>query len=151
MIYDKISNLAFYLPFDSRFQTVIDYLAKTDVDAIETGSYPIGDGILANVSEYAPLKEEFAFEAHRKYADLQYLHRGDEIIEWMPLDEIKDASEYSEEYDYLGTTTVGKTKVALTVDEGSFAYFAPCDVHRPGMFRNAEKVKKIVFKIPVKE
>ena len=150
MIYDKISNLAFYLPFDSRFQTVIDYLAKTDVDALEPGSYPIGDGILANVSEYAPLKEEFAFEAHRKYADLQYLHRGDEIIEWMPLDEIKDASEYSDEYDYLGTTTVGKTKVALTVDEGSFAYFAPCDVHRPGMFRNAEKVKKIVFKIPVK-
>lgn len=151
MIYDKISNLAFYLPFDKRFQTVIDYLAKTDVDALEPGSYPIGEGILANVSEYAPLKEEFAFEAHRKYADLQYLHRGDEIIEWMPLDELKDASEYSDEYDYLGTTTVGKTKVALTVDEGSFAYFAPCDVHRPGMFRNAEKVKKIVFKIPVKE
>ena len=151
MIYDKISNLAFYLPFDARFQVVIDYLAKTDVDALEPGSYPIGDGILANVSEYAPLKEEFAFEAHRKYADLQYLHSGDEIIEWMPLDEIENASEYSDEYDFLGTTTVGKTKVALTVDAGSFAYFAPCDVHRPGMFRNAERVKKIVFKIPVKE
>jgi YhcH/YjgK/YiaL family protein len=151
MIFDKISNLSFYLPFDARFQTVIDYLAKTDVDALEEGSYPIGDGILANVSEYEPIKGEFAFEAHRKYADLQYLHRGDEIIEWMPLDEIKDASEYSDEYDYLGTTTVGKTKVALEVDEGSFAYFAPCDVHRPGMFRRADKVKKIVFKIPVLE
>ena len=149
MIYDKISNLKLYLPFDSRFKTVIDYLAKTDVDALEPGSYDIGDGIKANVSEYAPIKEEFAFEAHRKYADLQYLHSGDETIEWMPLDEIKDASEYSEEYDYLGTTTVAGTKISLDVDAGCFAYFAPCDVHRPGMFRHAEKVKKIVFKIPV--
>jgi len=149
MIYDKISNLSFYLPFDKRFQIVIDYLAKTDVDALADGSYPIGEGILANVSEYAPLKEEFAFEAHRKYADLQYLHRGCETVEWMPLDELTDASEYSDEYDYLGTTTVGKTKTAIAFDEGCFAYFAPCDVHRPGMFRSAEKVKKIVFKIPV--
>ena len=79
----------------------------------------------------------------RKYADLQYLHSGDETIEWMPLDEIKDASEYSEEYDYLGTTTVAGTKISLDVDAGCFAYFAPSDVHRPGMFRHAEKVKKI--------
>ena len=88
------------------------------------------------------------------YADddyLQYLHRGNETVEWMPLDEIQDASEYSEEADFLGTSTVGKTKVSLDFDEGSFAYFAPCDVHRPGMFREADKVKKIVFKIPVKE
>lgn len=151
MIYDKISNLAFYLPFDERFQIIIDYLKNTDVDALPEGSYPIGDGILANVSEYAPLKEDFCFEAHRKYADLQYLHRGNETVEWMPLDEIQDASEYSEDADFLGTSTVGKTKVSLDFDEGSFAYFAPCDVHRPGMFREADKVKKIVFKIPVKE
>ena len=149
MIYDKISNLSFYLPFDKRFQVIFDYLAKTDVDALEPGSYEIGEGILANVSEYEPIKGPFAFEAHRKYADLQYLHRGNEYVEWMPLDELEGASDYSDEYDYLGTEREGKTKVTLAFDEGSFAYFAPCDVHRPGMFREAEKVKKIVFKIPV--
>ena len=151
MIFDKISNLAFYLPFDERFSVVIDYLKNTDVDALPEGSYELPCGIFANVSEYAPLKEEFSFEAHRKFADLQYLHRGNETVEWMPLEEIENASDYVDEYDFLGTTTVGKTKLSLDFDEGSFAYFAPCDVHRPGMFREAEKVKKIVFKIPVKD
>ena len=151
MIFDKIANLEFYLPFDSRFKTVADYLKKTDVDALEPGSYPLPEGIFANVSEYEPSKEEFAFEAHRKYADLQYLHRGNEKIEWMPLDELTNASDYSDEYDFLGTMTVGKTKLSLDFDEGCFAYFAPCDIHRPGMFRDAAKVKKIVFKIPVEE
>lgn len=149
MIFDKISNLSFYLPFDERFQVIIDYLNNTDVDALEPGSYPLPCGIFANVSEYAPLKDEFCYEAHRKYADLQYLHSGNEIIEWMPLDEIVEPSEYSEKDDFLGTVKEGKTKLSLTVDAGSFAYFAPCDVHRPGKFREAEKVKKIVFKIPV--
>ena len=149
MIYDKISNLAFYLPFDDRFQIIIDYLAKTDVDALPEGSYQLERGIFANVSEYAPLKEDFCYEAHRKYADLQYLHSGNEIVEWMPLDELENGSEYNGEADFLGTTTEGKTKLTLAFDAGSFAYFAPCDVHRPGKFREAEKVKKIVFKIPV--
>ncbi|MBR6917741.1 MAG: YhcH/YjgK/YiaL family protein [Clostridia bacterium] len=151
MIFDKISNLAFYKKFDERFSVIIDFLSETDVDALEPGSYPLPEGIFANVSEYAPLKDDFCYEAHRKYADLQYLHSGNEFIEWMPLDELTDASEYNDEADFLGTTSEGKTKLTLSVDAGSFAYFAPCDVHRPGKFRKAEKVKKIVFKIPVKE
>ena len=149
MIFDKISNLKFYYPFDERFAAIADYLERTDVDALPEGSYPLPFGIFANVSEYAPLKEEFCYEAHRTYADLQYLHKGCEYVDWMPLDELTGASEYNEEADFLGTTTEGKTKLTLAFDEGSFAYFAPCDVHRPGRFREAEKVKKIVFKIPV--
>ena len=150
MIYDKISNLDFYTPFDSRFSVVSDFIKNTDIDALAPGRYSLSCGIFANVSEYAPDKEETGWEAHRKYADLQYLHSGDEIIEWAPIDELTGAGEYSEEEDFQETDKCGKTKLTLTVDEGSFAYFAPCDLHRPGIFRSAEKVKKIVFKIPVK-
>lgn len=149
MIYDKINNLSFYLPFDRRFSVITDYLNKVDAKNLPVGSYEIGSGILANVSEYEPMKENNYWEIHKKYADLQYLVSGNEIIEWAPLDEVIEPSEYSEEYDYYGSSKTGKTKVTLTVDEGSFAYFAPCDMHCPGILRNAEKVKKIVFKIPV--
>lgn len=148
MIYDKISNLDFYAPFDKRFLLISAWLKETDVDALADGSYELGEGILANVSEYEPLKEDISFEGHRKYADLQYLHRGDEIIDWAPVDE-PELSDYVEEYDFQGCSECGKTKLSLTVDEGCFAYFAPCDLHRPGLFRNADKVKKIVFKLPV--
>ena len=149
MIYDKITNLEFYAPFDKRFLTVSKWMKETDIDALEDGSYELGEGILANVSEYEPLKEEISYEGHKKYADLQYLHRGDELIEWAPIDEIEDLSDYVEEYDFHGTMKSGKTHLTLTVDEGSFAYFAPCDLHRPGLWRNADKVKKVVFKLPV--
>lgn len=149
MIFDKISNLDFYVSFDSRFALISDFIKKTNIDALEPGRYELGEGIFANVSEYEPYKTEICWEAHRKYADLQYLYSGDEIIEWAPMDELTEAGEYSEEDDFQGTMKTGVTKLSLTVNAGSFAYFAPCDLHRPGLFRNAEKVKKIVFKIPV--
>lgn len=151
MIFDKINNLDYYIPFDERFALIVEYLKKTDVDALPAGSYEIGRGILANVSEYEPMKENNCWEIHKKYADLQYLHSGDEIIEWAPLDEVIEPSEYNDEYDYYGSTKTGVTKLTMTVNAGSFAYFAPCDMHRPGIFRNAQKVKKIVFKIPVEQ
>lgn len=151
MIYDKINNLGFYIPFDKRFALISDFLKNTDVNTLDEGSYEIGEGILANVSVYEPMAENNCWEIHKKYADLQYLHSGDEVIEWAPLEEVIDPSDYNEEYDYYGSTKTGKTKITLTVDEGSFAYFAPCDMHRPGIKRNADKVKKIVFKIPVIE
>lgn len=149
MIYDKISNLDFYTSFDKRFALISEFLKNNDAGELENGRHELSEGIFANVSEYEPYKEEISWEAHRKYADLQYLVEGDEIIEWAPIDELVGAGEYFEEHDFQGTSQCGVTKLSLTVNEGSFAYFAPCDLHRPGLFRNAEKVKKIVFKIPV--
>ena len=149
MIFDKIANLDFYASFDSRFKIISEFIKNTDIDSLACGRHELSEGVFANVSEYAPHKDEISWEAHRKYADLQYLHSGDEIIEWAPMDELTGAGEYSEEYDFQGTGETGVTKLTLTVNAGSFAYFAPCDLHRPGLYRNADKVKKIVFKIPV--
>lgn len=149
MIYDKINNLSFYLPFDGRFSEIIDFLENHNPETLPVGRYDLAHGIYANVSEYEPMKENNCWEIHKKYADLQYVVSGDETIEWAPLDEVINPSEYSDEYDYYGSTETGKTRITLNADSGSFAYFAPCDMHRPGIFRNAAKVKKIVFKIPV--
>ena len=149
MIYDKIGNLDFYLAFDKRFAIVKDFIEKTDIAALPEGSYEIGEGIRANVEVYEPSPENNCWEVHKKYADLQFLFSGDEIMEWAPLEEVIEPSEYNEEYDYFGSTKTGLTKLTLTVNEGSFAYFAPCDMHRPGIKRNADKVKKVIFKIPV--
>ncbi len=151
MIYDKINNLSFYLPFDGRFSAIIDFLNTNDAESLPVGRYELGDGIFANVSEYSPSEENNCWEIHKQYADLQYIVSGDEIIMWAPLDEVINPSDYSEEYDYYGSTETGKTMLTLTADAGSFAYFAPCDMHRPGIRRNETSVKKIIFKIPVKE
>lgn len=149
MIFDKIANLPFYAAFDKRFLIIDRFLKENDAATLPTGRHELSEGIFANVSEYSPSKELYSFEAHRKYADLQYLVSGSELIQWAPMDELTGAGEYFEEQDFQGTEKTGATLLDLHVTGGSFAYFAPCDLHRPGLYLNCDKVKKIVFKIPV--
>ncbi len=151
MIYDKISNLDFYIPLEKHFAEISDFIKNTDIAALSPGRYELTNGVFVNVSEYAPHKDEICWEAHRKYADLQYLISGDEIIEWAPISDAEGVGEYFEAEDFQGAEKSKGSKLSLDVSAGDFAYFAPCDLHRPGLFKSAEKVKKAVFKIPMEK
>ena len=58
-----------------------EFLSKALSEGCENGRYELSGGAYANVSTYktAP-KEEKAFEAHRKYIDIQMIIRGNEIF-----------------------------------------------------------------------
>lgn len=151
MIYDKISNLEYYKSFNEAFTAIAAFLKNNDAAKLENRTYDLEDGIFANVSEYEPSKEDYCWEGHRKYADLQYIVSGNELIKWAPSDEMENPFEYSEKDDFTGCNSLKCREVCLAADAGYFAYFAPCDLHKPGLFLESGKVKKIVFKIPVKD
>ncbi|MCJ7689793.1 MAG: YhcH/YjgK/YiaL family protein [Clostridiaceae bacterium] len=107
-----------------------------------------GKNIFAIVSEYE-LKniEEGKWEAHREYLDIQYVASGKEKIRYASINEMKMIGEYNEEKDILFLCGEGDL---LLVNEGTFALFAPQDVHMPGIkAMRGQHVKKIVVKILV--
>ncbi|AGI31312.1 TPA: YhcH/YjgK/YiaL family protein [Mannheimia haemolytica] len=63
-------------------QIALNYLKNTDFDAMEAGVYELkGRQIYVQVLDLnTKSKHEFQPEVHRNYLDVQYLHRGKEIM-----------------------------------------------------------------------
>ena len=152
MIVDRIENLKLYIPYHEKIAVVCDYLAKTDIHALEVGKYEIGDGVRVIVNAFTPKEPDAAkWETHNKYIDLQYLIEGNETMGWLPIDQMEDA-EYNEEKDIsYPVPKAGANIAAVVLETGSFAYLEPRDAHRPAVKLTSTASKKLIFKIPVKE
>ena len=64
--------------YPKAIQVAFEYLKNTDFDNLEAGRYSIdGDLIYAQVLDLETKdKANFLPEVHRKYLDVQYMHRG---------------------------------------------------------------------------
>ena len=149
MILDKIENAALYAALSENLKKGFDFLKNTDLINAETGKYEIdGTNVYAIVSEYeSKAHQDCRPEAHRTYADIQYIVSGREAIGFVTLNNQTVTSEYNPDKDIIffsGETT------QLPVEAGMFAVFFPQDVHRPCMqIDGPEKVKKVVVKVKI--
>jgi biofilm protein TabA len=128
----------------------LEYLDKTDFSNLEAGRYEIdGSALFALVQEYrtAP-KGEKKPEAHRRYVDIQYVHRGAETIGCGLANPANEVSEDRlEEKDVLNFKTI-QNEMDLILTPGMYAILFPQDVHRPGCnYGEGGNVKKVVLKI----
>ena len=82
MIYTEISNISHYRGIGKYLDKAIDYLAEHSLDGLEPGHYEIdGNKVYLNVLDYETIREEEAFfEAHAKYADIQMVTEGEELV-----------------------------------------------------------------------
>jgi YhcH/YjgK/YiaL family protein len=151
MIYDVLDNFSIYLCLHPHFADALAFLRNHEgtLPALMPGSYDINSsGAFASVSEYESKPESEGFlEYHRKFIDIQILIQGREKIGVADKGRCRDLG-YEEEKD------MGKlegTADFITLDTGNFAIFFPQDAHMPQIFCSdqREKVKKVVFKIPV--
>ncbi|MDR2920938.1 MAG: YhcH/YjgK/YiaL family protein [Tannerella sp.] len=135
------------------WRKAFDFLKNEDLSELPEGRYDLSDnGLYATVSVYQTKKPEDAkYEAHRKYIDIQYVAEGEEYIEILPLEMIKEAQNYDGEADIMFFES--KTKGSkLLADKSRFFVFFPTDAHKPCLMTDTTKtVKKIVVKIPVSE
>ena len=149
MILDKLEHAGWYETLNKNFKKGFDYLKNTDLLNAEIGKFEIdGKNVFAIISEYDSKKhEDCRLEAHRTYADIQFIIAGREAIGYTPLCNQEVTAEYIPEKDIIffsGETT------QLPLEAGMFAIFFPQDAHLPG--RHTEKsthVKKIVLKVSV--
>jgi len=146
MIIDRIENLSMYTALNPLFADVIDFLESHDLQALETGKYPIKEkDVFLNLQQAKGRhQEEAVLETHIKMIDIQIPISGEETFGYTPLADLPDL-EYNEEKDI---TKYGETKsqTYVTVKPGQFAIFFPQDGHAPCITHAAE-IKKAIFKI----
>ncbi|MBQ3006961.1 MAG: YhcH/YjgK/YiaL family protein [Clostridia bacterium] len=146
MIFDTDKNLRYYAAFNPAFEAIAKFIEENDLRAMECGSYEVAEGIKVGIDEYAP-GTGGDFEAHREYNDLQYAICGEEIIEVLPIEFVGNSTGYKPDIEFFTSQTAAATRVALT--EGTFAFLAPQDTHKPGVKMGTDKIKKAVFKIKI--
>ena len=152
-----IGNIAGEKPAGVEFPAVIGralaYLRETDFTKVEDGRYALdGDRMYVDVRRYMtkPVKE-LRPEAHRRYADVQFVAEGEECIGWCPFSPIMKVTEpYDEEKDIVFFEKLEPESI-FTLTKGSFAVLTPKDIHRPcGMIgEQPSRVTKVVVKIAI--
>jgi YhcH/YjgK/YiaL family protein len=148
MILDTLANCHLYLSINERIAKGFDYLRTTDLDSLPCGKHDIdGDTIFALVQEYQtkPIAE-CKLESHKKYIDIQYVIRGEEMM-GITTQNNQTILEQNLEKDYTfyeGTTSL------IRVSKGMFTIFFPDDLHQPCVqTETVLEVKKVVIKVMI--
>jgi YhcH/YjgK/YiaL family protein len=149
MIVDQLIHCDIYKSLSKNFSKAFEFLKKENLHQLETGKHVIdGDEIYMMVSEYeTKLLSDGRWEAHKKYADIQLLLSGEELIGFAPAGEGKIIQEYNPDKDIMFLDVSGEY---INLTPGRFAVFLPHDAHQPGITVNRrQQVKKIVIKVRV--
>ena len=151
MIYDKIDNIETYIGLSEGIRLGLEWLRDVN-PAMEIGVYELSPKVRAIVSEYTTKEvNEYGYEAHKKYIDIQYLLKGSEKVCCLPIEQLKEAKPYSDEKDAAFYTT-NNNPTELTLGNGYFAIFYPQDGHMPQLCVDEPlEVKKVVLKVEVGE
>lgn len=149
MILDHLSDCEPYRGLGENFIAGFDYLRNTAFETVPDGKHLIvGEDVFAMVQSYQskPL-EQGRWEAHRHYADIQFMVSGSELMGVAPLREMTVQEPYSREKDV--EFFIGKGQF-VRVDKGYFAIYLPQDVHMPGIaIEGPVAVKKVVVKVRI--
>lgn len=143
MIIDSIKNIEIYDMPDK----VLSICAQVNgILERQNGKYSLGDGIFVVVQRYNTVSNETRMmEAHKNYADLQYVASGKEQIGYASLRNQVPAIAYNEEKDI---EMYDCNSALFPMEEGDFGLFFPQDLHKPGIGDGTE-VQKLVIKIPI--
>lgn len=147
MIFTEIT--CYKLTLDG-FSECIDFIMDYNRNPKPLGRYELSGGGRASVCEYETQPSEKCIpEAHRKFIDVHYIISGQENVKHAFLDNVT-AGKYDEEKDFVPVS--GKFENSLTMSEGNILVLYPNDAHITKIVGGkCKKVKKIIFKIPVKE
>lgn len=152
MIYDKISNCAQYANLSEPFRKAFDFMQSHDLAALAVGRHEIdGDNAYLMVQEKVLADwENGVWEGHCKYADIQLVVDGEEILGVRSTENLAVSQEYNGEKDFLLFDQKAEG-LALPLEKGDFAVLFPADAHRPGIRKPGGKAesRRIVVKVKV--
>jgi YhcH/YjgK/YiaL family protein len=151
VIFDQLIHADAYRHLGERFAAAFDYLRSSDFTHIPDDRYEIigSDGYAIVQSYDSKPMAKGRWEAHRKFADIQYIVTGRERMGVTLIEQVKVQQRYDAGKDLEFFTGEGQFFI---VEQGSFAVFFPQDVHMPALAVDdelPEHVKKVVVKVPL--
>ena len=139
-----------YLLNPGRWDRAFAFLRDADLAGLEKGRYELEEpDLFAIIDEYMTKNEaDTRLEAHRKYADIQYIISGEEMMGIVSLDKTTETVPYNEEKDIVFLES--KDEKLLQATPERYFIFLPDDAHRPGIkaLDNAP-AKKAVIKVRI--
>ncbi len=153
MIYDQLINASVYRSLSPAFRAAFDYLAATDLAALPAGRHDVrGDEVYAIVQEI-DLKpwSEGRWEGHRRYADIQLVLSGAEVMGFGDVDALTEDAAYDPQADLVFFRENEGQQVLVRA--GEFTVFFPQDAHRPCIQPEdgAPNIRKVVVKVRVSD
>ena len=148
MITDTIDNLQRYAV--PKAESILRFIKENDCARLPDGQIDIeGSELFVRVMSYTskPASEN-RFETHRRYADVQYLVSGAELMQTARAQDLAPLTEYDSKGDYHFFTNLGPSTDVI-VQSGEFTVFYPNEAHRPSCAFDGYRgiVKKLVFKV----
>jgi len=152
LIVTDLNNIDYQVLMTLSLRKAFDFLRGRNLYALPDGRVDIdGDRVFALVQRYETVRTEAPmFEYHRKYIDVQFMAKGEEVIGWAIAETMKITEAYDEKKDIcFGTVKKGKWTPVL-LQAGEVAVLWPEDAHAPKLAADDPiQVMKIVIKVAV--
>jgi len=148
MISDSLSHSDRYAGLHPGFAAAFKFLRALPANPTDGRHEIDGELLFALVQSYTTTPApERKLEHHRRYADVQFLFAGEEIIEHAPLEGLKVDTPYGAEKDF-GLLRDPARRSAVILRAGEFGIYFPEDAHKPGCSIHAPApVRKVVVKV----
>jgi len=146
-IKEQLNHKAFQIAFAYLENISDDFLDLKDSECIKE---MITDDIFVLKQAYCTKnREDCFFESHKKYIDIQYMVKGEEIMDVSNIENLNLITPYDENTDFIKYDG-NKNISSLYIKEKELAIFFPEDGHQPCIKTNkSELIYKAVIKIPV--
>ena len=155
-IFGKLEDLKQHIT-DENFKIAFDYLLNIqnesfDIKEGECIKEMINDEMFILKQVYITKnREDCFFESHKKYIDIQYMIKGDEIMDVCNIEDLEIIKDYDDKTDFIKYKGKQENISSLLIKENQLAIFYPQDAHQPCIKTNENKlIYKAVIKIPVK-
>lgn len=150
MVFDSLSFSSRYAALHPRFPAAFAFLQQFD-QSTSPGTYELeGRRLFAIVESNLTVPEqERKWEAHRLYADIQFVVSGRERMLYTPVENLRSEIPYNslKDVEKFAQWTL-HAPIPLDVRPGSFCVFFPQDGHKPTCLIDApERVLKVVVKV----
>ncbi len=150
MICDSIAYGSIYAGLGKNFALFFDYAKKTDFLQLPNGMHEIaGRDVYMTLKSYEPRPAENAvWETHTRYADIQYLLAGRELMGIAGAGGLVEREPYDRERD-VTFHHEPQARYFVPLTAGTFVILFPQDAHLPSLSAGGTKIsnRKAVVKI----
>ena len=147
MIFDSLKNLEQYKNVHPRVYRGLQLLRDTDFSALTETRYEVeGEDLFFFLQDYETRPVNDTPEAHRKYADIQFVLSGREKFDVAPLQDMTEEVEAHPDRDLW--LYHGRISASFVLEGDKFVVAFPGDAHAPCIAVDApEQVHKVVVKV----
>jgi len=153
MILTTLNALSQQADLTPEFEKAIKFLSRPDLDDMPDGRVDIdGDKVYALIQTKPSIeiKDLIEVEGHKRYIDIHYISKGEEIIGWINSDGIEPAGAYQEIKDVWKTIVPKKNLTMAKLSTGLLMVCYPSDAHAPLLLEDECKlIRKYVMKVAV--